>query len=103
MEERAALGITPDGRVLIARAVTSASTPLADALKSAGCTRAVALDRGLHAKATLHRAGTADPPRAFYDETTLYAMATPLKPRGFRFDAMAPVPAPQPRAIAQRK
>jgi hypothetical protein len=102
-EERAALGITPDGRILLARAASGAFTSLAEALKSAGCTRAVALDRGIHAKAILHRAGTADPPRAFYDETTIYALATPLKPRGFRFEATGPVPAPQPHAIAQRK
>jgi hypothetical protein len=86
VEGRAALGVTPSGRVLVARGAVASVAPLAQALARAGCTRAVVLDRGVHATGLLDRAGTASPPRARYDETVLYAIATPLRPRGFRFD-----------------
>jgi hypothetical protein len=85
--ERAALGITPEGRVLVARGALASDAPLVDVLRAAGCTRAVALDRGSHALARIDRAGTSSPPRARYDETTLYAVAVPMTPRAFRFDA----------------
>ena len=88
---RAALGLTDRGRVLIARGDATSYAPLANALREAGCTRAVALDRGSRHAPSLHRAGTSSPPRAHYDETTLYAMAVPMKPRGFRFEAQAAV------------
>jgi len=88
---RAALGTTPEGRVMIARGSFASDTPLAEALKRAGCTRAVALDRGSHDPSLLHRAGTPNAPLARYDESVLYAIATPMKPRAFRFDAAAPV------------
>ena len=83
---RAALGTTANGRVVIARGAAS-FTSLADTLVRAGCVRAVALERGGTAMPTQHRAGTADPPRARYEETTLSAIAVPLKPRGFRFES----------------
>src|SRR5262249_11150758 len=61
------------------------------ALVRAGCARAVVLDRGTPVASAVHRAATTDPPRASYDETTLSAIAVPLKPRGFRFEAEAAV------------
>jgi hypothetical protein len=99
-EDRMALGTTPSGRVLLARGRFTSDAPLAEALERAGCTRAVALDRGSH-DTFLHRAGKpersegsggtpgagrGDAPRARYDDTVLYAVATPMKPRAFRFD-----------------
>jgi Phosphodiester glycosidase len=87
---RAALGRTEGGRVLFARGGASFAS-LAETLKRAGCVRAVALDRGGVSEPALHRAGTADPPRAHYEETTLSAIAVPLKPRGFRFEPEAKV------------
>ena len=86
---RAALGMDPAGRVLIARGTFANATPLADALARAGCTRALSLDRGAHAAAFLDRAGTADPPRGRYDESVIYAIAIALQPRGFHFDSTA--------------
>ena len=84
----AALGITPNGRVLIARTQgEGGSAALADALRRAGCTRAVILNRGSHPAPLLARAGRENAPRNRYDESVLYAIAMPLKPRGFRFDA----------------
>ena len=85
-EPRAALGITAAGRVLLARGSFTSAAPLAEALTRAGCTRAVVLDRGTRASAFLDRAGTTSAPRGRYDETVLYAVASPLRPRGFRFD-----------------
>ncbi len=88
---RAALGITPTGRVLVARGTFTSAGPLAEALARAGCTRALSLDRGVHATAFLDRAGTSTPPRARYDESVLYAIGAPLRPNGFRFEASTPV------------
>ncbi|HEY3819449.1 MAG TPA: phosphodiester glycosidase family protein [Polyangiaceae bacterium] len=84
---RSAIGMTSGGRVVFARGTFASESPLAEALARAGCTRAVSLDRGASAAAFLDRAGGSNPPRARYDETVLYAVATPLQPRGFRFDA----------------
>jgi hypothetical protein len=88
---RAALGVTPAGRVLVARGEFSSAAPLADALARAGCTRALSLDRGVHASAFVDRAGTSSPPRSRYDESVLYAIGAPLRPKGFRFEASTPV------------
>ncbi len=83
---RAALGITAEGRVLLARGLVLSDAPLADALKRAGCIRAVLLDRGARATPFVDRAGGASPPRARYDVSVLYAVAKPMKPRSFRFE-----------------
>ena len=88
---RMVLGETPAGRILVARGVFSSATPLAEALAKAGCVRALVLDRGARATAFLDRAGTPNPPRARYDESVLYAVGSPLRPSGFRFDASTPV------------
>ncbi len=85
--ERGALGITAEGRVLVARGSFASDAPLASVLKAAGCVRAVALDRGSHGAPRIDRAGTSAPPRARYDDTALYAVAVPMAPRAFRFDA----------------
>ena len=81
----------PAGRVLVARGEFSSAAPLAEALARAGCTRAVSLDRGVHATAFIDRAGTSSPPRSRYDESVLYAIGAPLRPKGFRFEASTPV------------
>jgi hypothetical protein len=86
-KERAALGTTARGEVLVARALEPSDAPLAEALVSAGCTRVLALDRGAHASGTLLRAGTPHPPVVHGSETTLYAIAAPMPPRAFRFRA----------------
>jgi hypothetical protein len=86
--DRAALGTTKDGRVIVARGESTTDAALADALRRAGCARAILLERGLHSPSFVHRAGTATPPRDHYDVTTLYAIAAPMKPRAFRFEAL---------------
>jgi hypothetical protein len=86
VQARAVVGVTPSGRVLIARGSFRSLVPLADALARAGCTRALSLDRGVHASAFLDRAGTSNPPRGRYEESVLYAIAASLRPRAFRFE-----------------
>jgi hypothetical protein len=101
---RAALGITAEGRVVVARGTFASAEPLAEALRKAGCTRAVALDRGGgYAHAGVFRAGTSVPPRARYEQTTLYAMGVPMKPRGFRFEPEVEGSSPAVRARATAK
>jgi hypothetical protein len=85
--ERAALGITATGRVIIARGNLASDAPLADALLHAGAVRAVMLDRGAHVPVTFDRAGTSSPPRAHYDDSVLYAIAKPMAPRAIKFMA----------------
>lgn len=86
---RAVLGITASGRILIARGEFSSVAPLVDVLSAAGCARAVVLDRGLRTTGFLDRAGTDRPPRGRYEQSVLYAIGAPLRPRGFRFDPSA--------------
>jgi hypothetical protein len=86
---RGALGMRPDGSVLIARATATSDAPLAEVLVKAGCRRAVALDRGAHVPPFYQRVGTSTPPRGRSDETALYVLSAPMKPRAFRFEAAA--------------
>lgn len=81
---RIAIGITKEGRVVVARAQATTDDPLAQALLDAGCIRAIAA-RG-HVEGFIARAGTADPPMSGYSQTTLYAIAQPMLPRAFRID-----------------
>jgi hypothetical protein len=84
---RGALGLAPDGSLLVARGTFMSDAPLADALLRAGCRRAVALDRGAHVAPFFLRVGTPNPPRGRSDETALYVLSAPMKPRAFRFEA----------------
>ena len=86
--DRAVLGTTRSGRVLVARGESTSEAALVETLRRAGCTRVVGLERGMRAPSFVHRAGTSTPPRARYDVTTLYAIAAPMKPRAFRFEAL---------------
>jgi len=88
---RGALGMTPDGRVFVARGTLASDAPLVEVLLHAGCRRAVALDRGGRTPPFLQRVGTSTPPRGRSDETTLYALSAPMKPRAFRFEAATAV------------
>lgn len=62
---------------------------LAEALTKLGCKRVVLLDRGAHATTTVRRAGTSQPPLARSEETTLFALGLPMRPRGFKFTSAA--------------
>lgn len=84
---RIAIGVTKEGRILVARAKSSSDDALVQALLDAGCVRAIAA-RG-SVDGFVSRAGTADPPMSGYSQTTLYALAQPMLPRAFRFDRSA--------------
>jgi len=81
---RVAVGVTKDGRIIVARAKSNTDDALAQALVDAGCVRAIA-PRG-NSDGFVARAGTADAPMSSYGQTTLYAVARPMLPRAFRFD-----------------
>lgn len=81
MRPRAALGILDDGSVLIASTTFDTDEATTDALVDAGCSRVVALDRGTHQNAYLHRAGGETPPEAHYETTTLYVISTSMHGR----------------------
>jgi hypothetical protein len=82
---RGALCVTPTGYVVVALATADTDDALAEPLLGLGCTRGVALDRGSHRSAFVHRAGGASPPLSHYDETALYALGVPMPARAFRW------------------
>jgi hypothetical protein len=86
MRPRGAVCVTPSGYTVVATATSNSDEPAALALAKAGCSRAVALDRGAHRPAFLHRAGAGSPPLARYDESVLYAITRPMAPRAFRWN-----------------
>lgn len=78
---RAALGIAPGGRVLVAEVEHDSSDPLAVTLRRLGCTRVVELDRGSHHPAYVFRAqsGSSAPPAS--DATVLHVFSRAMPPR----------------------
>ncbi|MRG96469.1 hypothetical protein [Polyangium spumosum] len=81
MRPRAALCALPDGAVLVASTTFDTDEATTEALVDAGCARVVALDRGTHLNAFVHRAGGATLPEARYEQTTLYVLESPLRGR----------------------
>jgi hypothetical protein len=81
MRPRAALGVLDDGSVLIASTTFDTDEATTEALVDAGCSRVVALDRGSHQNAYVHRAGTETPPEAHYETTTLYIVRSSMHGR----------------------
>jgi hypothetical protein len=87
MHRRGAACITATGRALVATATFDSDEPTTEALLEAGCSRVVALDRGSHHQAFVHRTGSGSPPVSRYEETTLYALGRPMPPRAFRWSS----------------
>jgi hypothetical protein len=81
---RIGVGVTKDGKLIVARARTTSDAPIATALLEAGVVEAIAA-RGA-SDAFIARAGTGEAPMSSYPQTTLYAIAAPMGPRAFRFD-----------------
>jgi hypothetical protein len=73
--QRAALGVTDDGRVVVATLRHDSSDPLAVGLRAAGCRRIVELDRGSHHPAVLERSGTEKAPREAPESSTLWVLS----------------------------
>lgn len=96
MRQRGALCITPEGRILIGRAKSDSSVPLANVLLRAGCRDIVELDRGSSHPNYLHRSGTDHPPTGGYETTTLYALSEAMQPIGARWKPAGSSPATRP-------
>jgi hypothetical protein len=73
--------VLKDGAFVVAATTFDSDEATTTALLELGCSRVVALDRGSHRDAFLHRAGTATAPQPRYDATTLFAVEVPLSGR----------------------
>jgi hypothetical protein len=68
-----------DGTFLVATTTFDSDEATTEGLLELGCRRVLALDRGGHQPAFLHRAGTATPPATRYEVTALYLLAAPMQ------------------------
>ncbi|HET9953828.1 MAG TPA: hypothetical protein VFQ61_04975 [Polyangiaceae bacterium] len=92
LRARAALCVSPAGRLLVARAEHDSSDALAEALIRSGCENVAELDRGSHYPAFLHRAGTSTPPVDGYEASVLYVLSRNMVPHAFRWKPDGSVP-----------
>jgi hypothetical protein len=81
MRPRAAACVLEDGTFVVASTTFDSDEAATSALLDLGCSRVVALDRGSHQGAFVHRAGTASPPEGRYDASVLYAIDVPFTGR----------------------
>jgi hypothetical protein len=81
MRARSAACSLEDGTFVVASTTFDSDEAATTALLDLGCARVVALDRGTHHAAFVHRAGTPAPLEARYDVTTLFALDVPLTGR----------------------
>ncbi len=81
MRPRAALAVLEDGSLLLASTTFDTDEATTDALLDAGCTRVVALDRGTHQNAYVHRTGAEPRPEARYETTSLYVLRSSMRGR----------------------
>jgi hypothetical protein len=73
--------VLEDGAFVVATTTFDSDEAATTALLELGCSRVVALDRGSHRDAFLHRAGSQAPPQPRYEATTLFAVEAPLSGR----------------------
>lgn len=92
---RAALCVTPTGRMILGQAVHDSSDGLAAALLRVGCEDVLELDRGSHHPAFFHRTGTGTPPIDEYEASSLYLLGRPMIPHAFRWKAAGSQPSTQ--------
>jgi hypothetical protein len=81
MRARAVACALEDGTFAVAATTFDSDEAATNTLLDLGCTRVVALDRGIHHAAFMHRAGTETPPETRYDASALYAVEVPLTGR----------------------
>ena len=96
LRQRGALCITPEGHILVGRARSDSSVPMANVLLRAGCRDIVELDRGSSHPNYLHRTGTDHPPTGGYETSTLYALSETMQPSGIRWKPTGSSPATRP-------
>jgi hypothetical protein len=81
MRPRAVACVLADGTFAVASTTFDSDEAATAALLDLGCARVVALDRGSHQAAFVHRAGTQTPPELRYEATAIYALEVPLSGR----------------------
>jgi hypothetical protein len=81
MRQRAAACALDDGTLVVASTTFDSDEAATTALLELGCARVVALDRGTHQAAFVHRAGTETTPEPRYEATVLYGLEVPLSGR----------------------
>jgi hypothetical protein len=86
MRTRAAACTLDDGTLALAATTFDSDEAATAALLELGCARVVALDRGSHQAAFVHRAGTETPPQPRYEGTALFAVEVPLSGRSRRIE-----------------
>jgi hypothetical protein len=88
MRARAVACVLADGTFAVAATTFDSDEAATAVLLGLGCRRVVALDRGSHQSAFVHRAGTPTPPELHYEASAIYALEVPLSGRA------APLAAP---------
>jgi hypothetical protein len=84
MRARVAACVLEDGTFVVGSTTFDSDEAATVTLLDLGCTRVVALDRGAHQGAFLHRAGAETPPSARYEASAIYAIDAPLTGRAKR-------------------
>ena len=79
-----------DGTAVIATTTFDSDEATTEALLDLGCGSVVALDRGMHRGAFVHRAGGEAPLETAYEETVLFAIESPMPGGARRLPALAP-------------
>lgn len=83
VRQRGAACVLPSGRAVFALSQSVSDGANAMVLAKLGCQTAVALDRGTHEEVWLQRAGVEGAAINRSEQTTLYAVSTPMRPRAF--------------------
>jgi hypothetical protein len=81
--QRSAACQLPSGRLVFATSTTTSDAPNAMVLARLGCKLVVALDRGSHDEGFWQRAGVTQAQVARSEQSVLYAVGVPMKPRAF--------------------
>jgi hypothetical protein len=85
MRTRAAACVLADGTFAVASTTFDSDEAATSALIDLGCSRIVALDRGMHSSFFLHRAGAEPAPTSRYETTVLDLVDAPMSGRATRF------------------
>ncbi|WP_437731357.1 hypothetical protein [Sorangium sp. So ce1335] len=90
MRRRGAACVLEDGTLLVATTTFDSDEATTEALLDLGCARVVALDRGAHRNAFVHRASGDPALQQAYDETALLAVGLAMPGRARRLTRDAP-------------
>jgi hypothetical protein len=79
MRTRGAACVLADGTFVVATTTFDSDEATTKSLLDIGCRRVVALDRGSHMAAFVHRSGADPAPQLRYDASALYAVEVPMR------------------------